>query len=211
MEMGVAWELDLYGDSDVLHLMDHSEAKQRVYAGAETGAGGGKTMNPFDMQMTAFAGLLFLLVGFSAFIGKEMLYGSAGLVLVLTVVWGEDICSREERMAHYTTHFDGGGELVCKADHSAPFLISQERGWERKGEYLFRGEQGIALTGEPCEIVNKSEPRCIPITAQIALAGAAVIWILGWMLVGMRRLRTPDPKAKAHDIQEHENEDDAKR
>lgn len=168
-------------------------------------------MNPFDMQMMAFAGLIFLMVGFSAFIGKEMLYGSAGMVLVLLMIWGEDICSREERMTYYTTHFDGGGELVCKVDHSSPHLISHNRGWERKGEYLFRGEKGIALTGEPCEIMNKSEPRCIPITTQITLAAAAVIWFVGWILVGMRRLRTPVLKAKEGDIQEYENEDDTKR
>ncbi len=96
-------------------------------------------MSHFDMNTMALFGLILLVGGVSVTFLKEMIVPIVGLFLLLVMVWGDDICSRNDRQGYYGNHFDRGGEVICKDDNDHPLLISKSSGWEHKGQYLFKG------------------------------------------------------------------------
>ncbi|MDD2829815.1 MAG: hypothetical protein PHW18_09610 [Sulfuricurvum sp.] len=138
-------------------------------------------MNHFDMDMVAIVGLIFLMGVLVFTFLKEMLMPLIGLFLVVVMVWGDDICSRNDRVSFYGDHFDRGGEIICKEDNANPLLLSQSQGWEHKGEYLFKGSRGIDLLNDHCEIIGKSEPHCIPLSVQIIIGVFSLVALFGWM------------------------------
>ena len=156
-------------------------------------------MSHFDTQMMAITALLLLMGGITYTFLKEMRAAMAGMFLLVIMVWGDDICSRNDRMSFYTDHFDRGGEVICKDDNAHPLLISQSNGWERKGGYLFKGNQGVDILDDQCEILNKNEPHCIPITTQVVIGTAILIGIFGWMGWKFRQLRASRIKIKSRE------------
>lgn len=159
-------------------------------------------MNPFDTNMMALLGLiLFIGVGVIAFL-KEAILPWIGLVLVFVLLWGDDICSRKERLAFYTNHFNARGEVICKENNAQPILISQTQGWEVNGGYFFKGIRGVDILEDRCEIIGKTEPHCISVATQIIIGSAAMLAMLGWMLWGFRR--TVSDKRNTQDNQTYE-------
>lgn len=96
-------------------------------------------MSHFDMDMMAIMGLILLVGAVSVTFLKEMIVPIVGLFSLLVMVWGDDICSRNDRLSFYGNYFDRGGEIICKDDSAHPLLISKSSGWEHKGQYLFKG------------------------------------------------------------------------
>ena len=82
-------------------------------------------MSHFDMDMMVLFGLILLLGGFTLIVVKELMVPMVGLFLLLVMVWGDDICSRHDRLSFYGNHFDRGGEIICKDDSAHPLLISR--------------------------------------------------------------------------------------
>ncbi len=154
-------------------------------------------MSHFDMDMMAMMGLIFLVGGVSVTFLKEMIVPIVGLFLLLIMVWGDDICSRENRLSFYGDHFDRGGEIVCKDNNAQSILISKLKGWDHKGEYLFKGNCGVDILEDQCEIINQSEPHCISVTTQIAIGTSVLIGIFGWMAWMFRQLNKRRMKIKA--------------
>ncbi|MFA5216284.1 hypothetical protein [Sulfuricurvum sp.] len=153
-------------------------------------------MNPFDMQMIAMSTLALFLILFMRYIDKRFNYAMAGILAVIVLVWGEDVCSRKDRLNFYTTHFDKGGEIICKDDNANPLLISQQTKWERKGPYLFHNTKGIELMRDSCEIIGQEEPHCIQ-TRWLILSGiAAFVWFIGWLIVIGRDSETEAQKRR---------------
>ena len=154
-------------------------------------------MSHFDMDMVAIMGLMLLLGGFTLTFLKEMIVPMVGLFLLLSMVWGDDICSRNDRLSFYGDHFDWGGELVCKDNNAQAILISKLKGWEHKGEYFFKGNKGVEILEDQCEIMNQSEPHCISVTTQIIIGTTALFGIFGWMFWMFRRINDIRKKTKA--------------
>lgn len=156
-------------------------------------------MSHFDMNMMALFGLILLLGGFTLTFVKEMIVPMVGLMLLLLMVWGDDICSRHDRLSFYGNHFDRGGEIICKDDNAHPLLITREKGWEHKGEYLFKGNRGVEILEDQCEILHHSEPHCISVTTQITIGTSVLIGIFGWMAWMFRQLSERRIKIKARE------------
>lgn len=156
-------------------------------------------MSHFDMDMMAMMGLILLIGGVSVTFLKEMIIPMIALFLVLLMIWGDDICSRKDRLSFYGDHFDRGGEIICKDDSAHPLLISRAKEWEHKGQYLFKGNRGIDLLEDQCEILNCSEPHCISITTQIIIGTSILISIFGWMAWMFRQLNESRIKIKARE------------
>ena len=156
-------------------------------------------MSHLDMNMMALFGLILLVGGVSVTFLKEMIVPIVGLFLLLVMVWGDDICSRSDRLNFYGDHFDRGGEIICKDDSAHPLLVSHTRGWEHKGSYLFKGNRGVDILDDQCEIINQSEPHCISVTTQIIIGTSALIGIVGWMVWMFRRLNESHIKIKARE------------
>jgi hypothetical protein len=154
-------------------------------------------MSHFDMNMMAILGLMLLLGGFTLTFLKEMIIPMITLFLLLIMVWGDDICSRRDRLSFYGDHFDRGGEIVCKDNNAQPILISKLKGWEHKGEYLFKGNRGVEILEDQCEIIHQSEPHCISVTTQIIIGTTALIGIFGWTVWMFRRINDIRKKTKA--------------
>jgi hypothetical protein len=154
-------------------------------------------MSHFDMDMMAIFGLMLLLGGFTLMFLKEMIIPMITLFLLLIMVWGDDICSRSNRLSFYGDHFDRGGEIVCKDNNAQPILISKLKGWEHKGEYLFKGNRGVEILEDQCEIIHQSEPHCISVTTQIIIGTTALIGIFGWTVWMFRRINDIRKKTKA--------------
>lgn len=146
-------------------------------------------MSHIDMDMMALFGLILLIGGVSVAFLKEMIIPMITLFLLFIMVWGDDICSRSDRLSFYTDHFDRGGEMVCKDENAHPLLISHTQGWEHKGEYLFKGNKGIEILEDQCEIINQSEPHCISVTTQIIIGMMGLMGVFGWMVWMFRRQR----------------------
>lgn len=156
-------------------------------------------MSHFDMDMMAIMGLMLLLGGFTLTFLKEMITPMIGLFLLIIMVWGDDICSRNDRLSFYGDHFDRGGEIVCKDNNAHPLLISHTQGWEHKGQYLFKGNRGVDFLDDQCEILHHSEPHCISVTTQIVIGMSVLIGIFGWMFWMLRRLNESHSKTKARE------------
>lgn len=156
-------------------------------------------MSHFDMDMMAIMALLLLIGGVSATFLKEMIIPMITLFLLLIMVWGDDICSRNDRMSFYGSWFDRGGEIVCKDNNAQPILISKFQGWEHKREYLFKGNMGVEILEDQCEAINQSELHCISITTQIIIGTTALIGIFGWMIWMFRRINDIRKKTKARE------------
>jgi len=149
------------------------------------------------MQMMALFGLMLLLGGITLTFLKEMILPMIALFLLLIMVWGDDICSRHDRLNFYGNHVDRGGEIICKDDNVHPLLISREKGWEHKGDYLFKGNRGIEILEDQCEILNRSEPHCISVSTQIVIGSITLIGIFGWMAWIFRQLSEKLAKTKS--------------
>jgi hypothetical protein len=156
-------------------------------------------MSHFDMDMMAIMGLILLVGGVSVTFLKEMIVPIVGLFSLLVMVWGDDICSRNDRLSFYGNHFDRGGEIICKDDSAHPLLISQACWWEHKGLYLFKGNRGVEILEDQCEILNRNEPHCISITTQIIIGTSILISIFGWMGWKFRQLRESRIKIKSRE------------
>lgn len=154
-------------------------------------------MSHFDMDMMALFGLILLVGGVGATFLKEMIVPMVGLFLLLLMVWGDDICSRNDRLNFYGSWFDRGGEVVCKDNNAQPILISKLSGWEHKGEYFFKGNKGVEILEDQCEVINQSEPHCISVTTQIIIGTTALLGIFGWMVWMFRRINDIRKKTKA--------------
>jgi len=153
-------------------------------------------MSGTDTQMMAMVLLILFLGGLSRLVAKEMTIPFIGILLAVVMVWGDDICSRQERLEVYTQWFNGGGEIICQDDNSSPLLISKKGGWELKGKYLFKGNNGVEIVEDHCEILNHEEPHCIALSTQITVAVAAAILFLGWIVWFTRKLSTMMAKSK---------------
>ncbi len=164
-------------------------------------------MNHFDTNMMAITALLLLMGGITYTFLKEMRAAMAGLLLLVIMVWSDDIFSRNDRLSFYGNHFDRGGEVICKDDKAHPLLISQANGWERKGQYLFKGNQGVDILDDQCEILNHNEPHCISITTQIIIGTTVLIGVFGWMVWMLRRINEERLKIKDREIGESEYAD----
>lgn len=149
-----------------------------------------------DFQMIAIMSLIVFFTIISYMFMKETFYSMIAMALLALGVWGEDLCSRADRLMFYTTHFDSGTEMVCHDHHAKPQLISRERGWERKGEYLFKANQSLTLLEDTCEIINLEEPRCVSMKNQTIIAVVAFIGVFGWIFLAFRRLSQPISKPK---------------
>lgn len=154
-------------------------------------------MTHFDMNMMAVMGMILLMGVFTLTLLKKVTLPLIALFSIVFMLWGDDICSRDDRLAFYGNHFDKGGEIVCKDNNVHPILISKASGWEHKGQYLFKGNRGIEILEEQCEIINQSEPHCIPITTQIIIGTGTLIGVFGWLVWMFRRLKENYSKAKA--------------
>jgi hypothetical protein len=170
-------------------------------------------MSHFDMNMMAIMGLMLLVSGFVVTFLKEVMMPMMALFLVVFMIWGDDICSRDDRLSFYGNWFDKGGEIICKDDEAHPILISHTRGWEHKGQYLFKANKGVEILEDQCEISNQKEPHCISITTQIVIGTAALLGFFGWMLWIFRQLnREVQKDSDEHKVKnsksqgfEHEN------
>ncbi len=156
-------------------------------------------MSHIDMDMMALMGLILLMGGVRVTFLKEMIVPMVGLFLLLVMVWGDDICSRNDRLGYYGNHFDRGGEVICKDDNAHPLLISQASGWEHKGQYFFKGSKGVEILEDQCEILHRSEPHCISVTMQIIIGTSILIGIFGWMGWMFKRLNESRIKIKARE------------
>lgn len=156
-------------------------------------------MSHFDMNMMALMGLILLVGGVSVTFLKEMIVPIVGLFLLLVMVWGDDICSRHDRLNFYSNHVDRGGEIICKDDSAHPLLISTAKGWEHKGGYLFKGSKGVDILEDQCEILNQDEPHCISVSTQIVIGTSMLIGIFGWMAWIFRQLSERLAKTKARE------------
>ena len=156
-------------------------------------------MNHFDMDMVALFGLILLLGGVSVTFLKEMIIPMVGVMLLLLMVWGDDICSRHDRLNFYGNHVDRGGEIICKDDNAHPLLISTAKGWEHKGEYLFKGDVGVEILEDQCEILHQDEPHCINVSTQIIIGTSVLIGIFGWIAWMFRQLSEKLAKTKARE------------
>lgn len=145
-------------------------------------------MNHFDANMIALIGLILFMGVFVLTFIKDVMPLLIGLLLVVLMVWGDDVCSRKDRLALYAEHFNSGWEIICKDDTAHPLLISKKQGWQMKGEYFFQGSKGVDTADDKCEIIGKTEPHCISVTTQVAIGTATFIGMLGWMVWVFRRI-----------------------
>lgn len=157
----------------------------------------GDVMNPFDIQMIAITALLIMLTLFMCFVDKRFTYAMTGVFLTLALIWGDDLCSRSDRMNFYTTHFDKGGEIICKDDNANPILISHSNAWERKGQYLVRNTKGFELLRDSCEIIDYQEPHCISMRWQIGIGSVALLWLLGGMALMVREIENSSKERRS--------------
>lgn len=170
-------------------------------------------MNNFDIDMMAFFSLLLFISAFVWMLLKEYIGSMIAPILLLFVIWGEDICSRPQRVVFYAQHFERGGQLICRDDDYHPLLISKTRGWESHGDYFFKGDHGINPLEDQCEVQGMSEPRCIPIAFQILLGASVVLGIFGWIEWIFVRERRNETKIQEREVREryHDDEDDTQR
>jgi hypothetical protein len=153
-------------------------------------------MAHFDMQMMAVMGLMLFMSNLIFMFFKEAIAVVIVLFSVIFMIWGDDICSRSDRLSFYGNWFDKGGEIVCKDDQSRPLLISHIRGWEHKGAYLFKGNMGVEILEDQCEIVNQPEPHCISTSTQIVIGSIALLGFLGWIVWMFWRINVIHTKSK---------------
>lgn len=151
-------------------------------------------MNHFDTDMIAVVGLILFMGVFAITFLKEAVASIIGLLLVVLMVWGDDVCSRKDRLVFYTEHFNRGGEVICRDDNAHPLLISKNLGWEVKGGCFFKGSRGVDILDDSCGIIGRTEPHCIALSTQIMIGSAALIGMLGWMVWMFRRLNTINQK-----------------
>lgn len=145
-------------------------------------------MTYFDRDILALFGLILLVGGVSVTFLKEMIIPIIALFLLLIMVWGDDICSRHDRLNFYGNYFDKGGEIICKDDYGDPLLISLAQGWKHKGQYLFKENSEVEILDDQCEILHQSEPHCISITTQMIIGTIILIGIFGWTFWIFRRM-----------------------
>lgn len=161
-------------------------------------------MNPYDAQMLGILGLMLMMSGIAMVFLKELIAPFAVLYLLLFMIWGDDVCSRTQRVDFYGEHFTQGGEIICHDNRSQILLISKERGWVLKGEYLFKANQGISVLHDTCEIQNRSEPHCISVTTQIIIGGIGLLGIFGYMIWLISKIG----RINAINLKTRENKDD---
>lgn len=165
-------------------------------------------MNNFDANMMGLIGLILFLGVFVITFFKEAIVPLIGFFFVVLMIWGDDVCSRKDRLALYTEHFNAGGEIICKDDTAHPLLLSKKQGWQIKGEYFFQGGKGVDIVDDECEIIGKTEPHCIEVSTQIMIGSTLLVVMFGWMLWVFRHVRKIEAKTMERD---HENDHEAKR
>jgi hypothetical protein len=145
-------------------------------------------MISLDYQMGAgivFITFLIILIGIFE---RRYIYPMAGLVVFMSLLWGNDICSRNDRIAFFHDHFTKGDEILCQGTGIQLVSISQSNGWSLKEHYALKGNNGINLLEEQCEVPQYDAPNCISTTTQILSAIGALVWLIIFFIREFKRL-----------------------
>lgn len=168
-------------------------------------------MSVYDANMLAAAGLILLMGVFVLTFLKEAIIPIVILLLAIFIIWGEDVCSRSDRLAYYQNWFDKGGEMVCKDKHNYPLSVSQENGWKRQGKYLFKENRGLELIEDDCEIEGLKEPHCISIVMQMMIGSILMIVGFVWLGYALMRLKKKNTSESEQKNPDHETNNDTGR
>jgi len=134
-------------------------------------------MTNLDYQMGTILVFIIFLTIMAGMVHRNYINPMAGLIVFVSVLWGNDICSRNDQIAFFHDHFAKGDEILCQ---DAQILsISQSNGWSIKEHYALKGNRGIDLLEEQCEVPKYDTPNCISIAGQILSS----IGALGWTII----------------------------
>jgi hypothetical protein len=118
-------------------------------------------MSNFDFQMIGVSAFIALFVILAGMFERRFVWIGIGNLLLVKLYWGNDICSRADRVAFFDNQFTQGNEIICRDEHAKPVLISHTKGWEVREHYAFKADQGIDLLEDECEVPLKEIPACI--------------------------------------------------
>lgn len=134
--------------------------------------------------MTVFmSGIVGLMWAYS----RRMAYSFMGFMAVIVMFWGNDVLSRQDRVNFFAESFANAETIICHDDHSNSILIAPEHGWQIKGAYGFKGDKGIDLLYNLCEVQGKSTPSFIPMEILIAITVLISMWIIFFFFQELNR------------------------
>jgi hypothetical protein len=136
-------------------------------------------MTNLDYAMGVGIAFIALLTIMAGMVHRRYIYPMAVLIVFMSMLWGNDICSRNDRIAFFHHHFAKGDEILCQGTGVQLLSISQPNGWSIKEHYALKGNSGVDLLEEQCEVPQYDKPNCISVTTQILIA----IGALGWMII----------------------------
>lgn len=137
-----------------------------------------------DFQLFGITAFITLFMIMAGMFERRFLWLGLGNILLVMLYWGNDICSRSERVAFFTDHFAQGKEIICRGEHANALLISRSNGWEMRGRYLFKAGQGIDVLEDQCEIPLEETPSCLStqwLIAALALFTLGLIMFTVWL------------------------------
>lgn len=143
-------------------------------------------MSTFDFQMIGVSAFIVLFVILAGMFERRFLWIGIGNLLLVMLYWGNDVCSRSDRVAFFDNHFAQGQEIICRDEHAKPVLISHTNGWEVREHYAFKADQGIDLLEDLCEVPSKEIPACIATEWLMAALALFTLWLI-IMTVGLFR------------------------
>ncbi|MDD5053582.1 MAG: hypothetical protein PHO27_12675 [Sulfuricurvum sp.] len=158
-------------------------------------------MTNLDYAMGAgitFIALLTILIGM---VHRRYIYPMAVLIVFMGMLWGNDICSRNDRIAFFRHHFEKGDAILCQVTGVQLLSISQQNGWNIKEHYALRGNIGIDLLEEECEVPQYDKPNCISTTVQILIAIGALGWMIIFFIRDFKRLGREQKEKKAERLE----------
>jgi len=118
-------------------------------------------MSTFDFQMIGVSAFIVLFAILAGTFERRFLWIGIGNLLLVMLYWGNDVCSRADRVAFFDNHFAQGKEIICRDEHAKPVLISHSNGWVMREHYAFKADQGIDLLEDECEVPLRETPACI--------------------------------------------------
>lgn len=137
-----------------------------------------------DFQLFGITAFITLFIIMAGMFERRFLWIGLGNILLVMLYWGNDICSRSDRVDFFTDHFAQGKEIICRGEHANALLISQSNGWEIRGRYLFKADQGIDVLEDQCEIPSEETPACLStqwLIAALALFTLGLIMVTIWL------------------------------
>jgi hypothetical protein len=158
-------------------------------------------MTNFDYAMGAGIVFIIVLTIMVGMVHRRYAYPMAGILFFLSVLWGNDICSRNDRIAFFQYHFAKGDEILCQDSGAQLLSIAQSNGWEMKERYALKGNSGIDLLEEQCEVPQYDTPNCISMGVQILSAIIALGWPIVFFIGEFKRLGRKQQERKAERLE----------